>query len=233
MFVFLFHLRTIGVASAFTAVGQFGYVGVSFFYILSGVVLVYSHRPNLPDRYFYALRAARVVPLYLAILLGAWLINVAQGEGSHLPALAASALLVQAWIPDSSIYFGVQPVFWSLSVEAFFYLCFPLIYRRMQLLQSRTLGALAIAVYVMIFSTAVLGRAYDGLAFWLVYIAPPTRLLEFLIGIALGEALRRGDIPRVSFVMAASALVAVSGGDKFDSCGGRKSDSRQHGLAAG
>ena len=25
----------------------------------------------------------------------------------------------------------------------------------------------------------------------------------------------------------------VSGGDKFDSCGGRKSDSRQHGLAAG
>src|SRR4029078_11576080 len=24
----------------------------------------------------------------------------------------------------------------------------------------------------------------------------------------------------------------VSGGDKFDSCGGRKSDSRQHGLAA-
>jgi hypothetical protein len=26
---------------------------------------------------------------------------------------------------------------------------------------------------------------------------------------------------------------SVSGGDKFDSCGGRKSDSRQHGLAAG
>jgi len=25
----------------------------------------------------------------------------------------------------------------------------------------------------------------------------------------------------------------VGGGDKFDSCGGRKSDSRQHGLAAG
>ncbi len=25
----------------------------------------------------------------------------------------------------------------------------------------------------------------------------------------------------------------VSGGDKFDSCGGRKSDSRQHDLAAG
>jgi len=25
----------------------------------------------------------------------------------------------------------------------------------------------------------------------------------------------------------------VSGGDKYDSCGGRKSDSRQHDLAAG
>jgi len=30
-----------------------------------------------------------------------------------------------------------------------------------------------------------------------------------------------------------SDVACVSGGDKFDSCGGRKSDSRQHGLAAG
>ena len=28
-------------------------------------------------------------------------------------------------------------------------------------------------------------------------------------------------------------MCRVSGGDKFGSCGGRKSDSRQHGLAAG
>jgi hypothetical protein len=31
----------------------------------------------------------------------------------------------------------------------------------------------------------------------------------------------------------AGSKADVSGGDKFDSCGGRKSDSRQHGLAAG
>jgi hypothetical protein len=37
---------------------------------------------------------------------------------------------------------------------------------------------------------------------------------------------RSADEPRLTFG-------AVSGGDKFDSCGGRKSDSRQHGLAAG
>jgi peptidoglycan/LPS O-acetylase OafA/YrhL len=208
MFVFLFHLRASGVANGLTALGEFGYVGVSFFYILSGVVLVYSHRPSLPNKHFYALRAARVVPLYLAVLFGAWLINVTQGDGLHLPALAASVLLVQAWVPDRSIYFGVQPVFWSLSVEAFFYLCFPMIYRRIRRLQSKALGTVAVVVYATMLSAAALGRSYDGVAFWLVYIAPPVRLLEFVIGVVIGEALRRGDFPRIPSAIAASAVVA-------------------------
>jgi peptidoglycan/LPS O-acetylase OafA/YrhL len=101
----------------------------------------------------------------------------------------------------------VQPVFWSLSVEAFFYLCFPLIYRGIQPLQSRTLGALAVVIYVAMVSTAMLGRAYSGLAFWFVYISPPARLLEFLIGVTLGEALRRSDLPRIPSAIAASAVV--------------------------
>jgi len=39
------------------------------------------------------------------------------------------------------------------------------------------------------------------------------------------ETERAGSAPALS--------VCVSGGRKFDSCGGRTSDSRQHGLAAG
>jgi hypothetical protein len=37
---------------------------------------------------------------------------------------------------------------------------------------------------------------------------------------------------QISFLKSRAAE-AVSGGGKYDSCGGRKSDSRQHGLAAG
>jgi hypothetical protein len=38
---------------------------------------------------------------------------------------------------------------------------------------------------------------------------------------------------RSSEMWAAMSLAIVNGGGKFDSCGGRKSDSRQPGLAAG
>jgi hypothetical protein len=54
--------------------------------------------------------------------------------------------------------------------------------------------------------------------------------INFGISTALrpSSLLFRGDVAaQVCF------FSAVSGGGKFDSCGGRKSDSRQHGLAAG
>lgn len=194
LFVFLFHLQASGVTNAITEVGRFGYIGVGFFYMLSGVVLVYSYRPEQSDGRFYWLRAARVVPLYLAVLLAAWLTNVLQGEGLKLQAFAAAVLLVQAWIPDREIYFGVQPVFWSLSVEAFFYLCFPWIYRHMRPLRDQHLGVLAIALYLGVLIVAGLGRSFEGFAFWFVYVAPPVRMLEFLVGMVLAEALRRGIV---------------------------------------
>jgi hypothetical protein len=40
-------------------------------------------------------------------------------------------------------------------------------------------------------------------------------------------------LPTPTALLSSALTRRVSGGRKFDSCGGRKSDSRQHGLAAG
>lgn len=75
--VVLFHyaVRTLGATSAVAGhVVSFGFVGVSFFFVLSGFILAYSYAPRAAEgavapRPFYASRVARIYPLYLAALL--------------------------------------------------------------------------------------------------------------------------------------------------------------------
>jgi hypothetical protein len=62
-----------------------------------------------------------------------------------------------------------------------------------------------------------------------------TRIIALTLGgwIALGSSAHAQTQSTTSGRATVAWTIGVSGGDKFDSCGGRKSDSRQHGLAAG
>ena len=111
--------------------------GVSFFFVLSGFILarVYNQRSFGPDEFLVA-RAARILPLYwLALALPA---GLAAARGSLDPTdLVLSALLLQAWWPPSALALNLPG--WSLSVEAFFYLCFPVLLKRLGTLSTRGL----------------------------------------------------------------------------------------------
>src|SRR5580765_4025535 len=71
--VFLFHIQAMGAvfgAVWFQKLSSIGYVGVSFFFVLSGFILVYTYagKPiNAGD--FWRARFARVYPAYAVALL--------------------------------------------------------------------------------------------------------------------------------------------------------------------
>jgi peptidoglycan/LPS O-acetylase OafA/YrhL len=107
---------------------EHGELGVALFFTLSGFILFYTYQDNLKtsrDTYkFFVARFARLYPVYLlAIALGA-------AYNGRLPRSHELVIypLLQAWVPpitDLGYTWIIQA--WTLSVEAFFYCCFPLL----------------------------------------------------------------------------------------------------------
>jgi peptidoglycan/LPS O-acetylase OafA/YrhL len=183
-------------------VADFGYIGVDFFFVLSGFVLTWSWRPEQRTRRFWWNRVARIWPLHLATLVLAISFVADKVSRPGVVGTMANLFLVQAWFPTPETYFGYNAVAWSLSCEVFFYLSFPLLVRGLFRLSQRHRLAVAVAVvgalcvYPGLFSLTV--APHDaGTWEWTTYVLPLWRLGEFVIGIIAALALRGGWRPRL------------------------------------
>ena len=197
--VFLFHLHSHDVVSLPWGISTIGGVGVAFFFVLSGFVLAWGTRPDLPTHTFYRRRFARVYPSDAFTLLIAMVVPVVPGDRS-IAAAIANALTVQAWSFRDEIAYGMNGVSWSLSCEAFFYAVFPvaaLVVRRLPRSLSWSLATVGLALA----TAAYLVR--PGVADHF----PLVRISEFLLGLVAGIAVSEGWRPRVPAVVVWGVLV--------------------------
>jgi peptidoglycan/LPS O-acetylase OafA/YrhL len=189
-----------------------GYLGVAFFFLLSGFILTYSYAGQMQSggdrRRFWEARFARVYPVYLLSLLINWPYRGEMSWGTTLAVLGA----VQAWNPWKS-YLAQAWNFpaWTLSVEAFFYLCFPIVLPLCLRLgrRSRSIFAVVLLLIAVFIHSPV---QIDQYAWWGLLSKlpiPVVRLPEFLIGML--TALRFMESPREShrWLVAAYAASAV------------------------
>jgi len=210
--VVFFHFLAFKIVSSEGWLGQIssiGYVGVSFFFVLSGFILVYTYAGrDTPARDFWRARFARIYPAFAFSLLltgpffffATLMLNVPffAWFSTHLRLVVLLVpFLLQAWVPLAALAWN--SVAWSLSDEAFFYLLFPFLKKRFLKISLPGLAGLALvcwAVSVAMSWTYVL-RNPDHLqvidadvlnAFWLnaVKFHPFARLPEFLLGMACG-----------------------------------------------
>jgi peptidoglycan/LPS O-acetylase OafA/YrhL len=139
--VVLFHMRVVGILPGgpwwYQNFSGIGYVGVNFFFVLSGFILVYTYEgTRLNVRKFWWARFARIYPAYVLSLVVAapfFFFAVRQLDlpfyawsKQHLLAACLLTLgLLQSWVPQAALTWN--SVCWSLSVEASFYLVFPLL----------------------------------------------------------------------------------------------------------
>jgi peptidoglycan/LPS O-acetylase OafA/YrhL len=128
-----------GGSKIYLAFALLGYLGVSFFFVLSGFILVYVYSGRqIQKRRFWQARFARIYPVYLFSLIvsiPALIMFSPMTRQAHLTflALTANPLLLEAWFPR--LLFTWNPAAWSLSAEAFFYLVFPFVLPRLAALK--------------------------------------------------------------------------------------------------
>ncbi|MDQ0866504.1 peptidoglycan/LPS O-acetylase OafA/YrhL [Arthrobacter globiformis] len=186
-----------------------GQTGVTFFFLLSGFVLAWSMNPNTTKRQFYWRRFARIWPLHALTALAAVVLALATQGDQSLPRLLASLLLVQGWLGDQQWVYAYNGVSWSLSCEAFFYTVFPFLALRLARLDPGKLFRVGATVFVAAVSLiAVLLALVPGFDWGaLFYTFPAFRIAEFIVGVCLAIAMRKGWKPRFGIGVGAAAAI--------------------------
>lgn len=208
MGVFLYHVAKTTDWLPQDVLFRYGFTGVGFFFILSGFVLTWSSKHDMTRKDFYVRRFARVYPSHFVVFVAALFVPVIAFPLSVGGAVANLAL-VQAWFMDWAIVFSLNAVSWSLSCEAFFYLCSPFLIRHLGNAGTRALIIVSSGWVALTFMLSLwLGLRGNTWDIW-AYTNPLLRSGEFMIGVALALLIRRGWTPRVPLSASILALGCV------------------------
>ncbi|MFS4093543.1 acyltransferase family protein [Streptomyces sp. AF1A] len=206
---------------------------VSGFFVLSGFVLAWSHRPGDRPRSFWRRRFWKIYPNHaLGWLMGALFFGVttapspmAAGGGATVTGGVAELFLVKVWVPAQEVFNGFNDPSWSVCCEAFFYLLFPVLMSAARRLTGVGLRSawLALAGVILVLPAVALelgGRAVPGWplglnTLWFGYVFPPVRLAEFLLGIVTARLVQVQSWPRLNAPTRIGALATVFAATPF------------------
>ncbi|MFC4016528.1 acyltransferase family protein [Micromonospora sp. GCM10011542] len=219
LLVFGFHVATMGIIvepdyrAVVDKVFALGLSGVEFFFILSGFVLVWSARDGERKRSFWRRRFAKIYPNHLVLWAAALLVALWFADPISPAVAVENLLLLQAWDARSGWFYSVNTVSWSLSCEFFFYLCLPLALPLLRRARPWALWAVVVAVPLLILALWPAQTLVPEVnRWWFAQIFPPVRSLEFWMGAAAAELMRRGwwRGPRLSVASVLFVVVWVA-----------------------
>jgi peptidoglycan/LPS O-acetylase OafA/YrhL len=165
---------------------------VQLFFVLSGFVLTVNADKYHSWAEFLVARFARIWPAHFVALFFCILLSYPAAPRLFEPlyppgTFIANVLLLQAWIPNRSVYFSYNAVSWSVSCEVLFYVLFLPILRFMTRRPVIRMGVILLVVFatLLLLQAVTLRMGIDDSS-WLYYINPLANLPMFVIGIATG-----------------------------------------------
>ena len=179
-----------------TSFEEMTWAGVTFFLMASGFLLTLKYPFEQLDgtsyRRFAWNHASKLFPLHW-LTLGLWLVAMALlGLLAIKPlTLALNATLLHSWSLMHSIYFSFNKFSWFLSTLLFCYLCYPLLAKWFTPLPMRV-KVIILAILVIIDFAILAGT--DDYSRTALYVFPPVRLVDFMIGMVLADACRTKQV---------------------------------------
>ena len=187
--VFSSHLvNFIGKSDLYNSIFSEGFIGVSFFFILSGFILSYNYKNRLIDysgfKTFYISRIARIYPLHIICLLIAVVLSVKSifiNPLIYFCKFIINFFLLQSLIPIKDFYFSFNGPSWSISDEIFFYSLFPFIIFLFNKSKKMIIFLFILVLLIPLFIYNNVG----GIKNLNLYVNPFLRISEFIIGIIM------------------------------------------------
>lgn len=163
---------------------HFSYIFVTYFFLLSGFILVVSRKtPKINIKSYVYGRIGRIYPVYvfsMLLTIGLLIIKTNHSTQLDINQLLLEIFMIHAWIP---IYAGGAYNYpdWSLSVEIFFYASFPLLLNLITNISTPKKIILAFLVYFasLFVTNYCLRQNYSEL---FIYYFPLLHLSSFIIG---------------------------------------------------
>ena len=129
--VFCSHMhleKNFGDSSLLILIFKQGFVGVSFFFVLSGFILSYTYENQIKNlkfnnKKFLLKRFFRLWPLHFITMIPFVFLNE-NIDILNIISIFLNLSFLQSWIPNVNIYYDLNTPSWSLSNEIFFYICF-------------------------------------------------------------------------------------------------------------
>lgn len=214
-----------------------GYLGVDFFFILSGFVLAHVYLPRqLQGRLdywnFVSRRVARIYPMHLLTLVGMVGFGViahrqgwqfagpwqpdeffALGSGEVPREIFAHLLMIHAWGATDGLHFNMPS--WSISAEWFAYLTFPLATFALSAMARRPAMVLSAVLAAILAYAVVLQAAAGRDVFDMTWNIGVLRIVpDFVLGVAIYRyGLRYSHGAAVTLggiALAAGAVLAIA-----------------------
>ena len=193
-----------------------GYLGVPFFFVLSGFILTHVYQGRLQTREqtrrYGVARLARVYPVYLLALglMAIW-VPVEDWSLASLPQFVMLQSWTPAW-PGGAWFDNWNIAAWTLSIELVFYLTFPLLLAALDRVSISALWGVVVALcsLLLVFRLPGIVRDQDLTYEWMRPIPMPIlRYPEFALGVALGLLSRRSAIPSMPRLLYGAMMASV------------------------
>jgi peptidoglycan/LPS O-acetylase OafA/YrhL len=168
-----------------------GPISVSYFFTLSGFILAYVYynkHNNINFDEFYVARFARIYPIYFLSLLP-FLFHGFKKGNFDFNSFLLHVFMLQSFLPIKLTLFNIPS--WAISVEAAFYIIFPLLMKYIFRYGKKSFLFISIVVWSssQILHIYLFNNIYDGNSYALHHIlftSPLFHLNAFLLGCAFG-----------------------------------------------